>query len=301
VHVLDDPDVSRLLRRFLTNRAWRVTSMSESDIRSTASVEVDQRRQPATPALITAMTRFEQRYGGLRYQLLTGNAMEYGLGGDATAHDSEFGQAFTGILDGDWTWPVDVLLDGRTAMGPGEWPYRVIDRSMGQRLEKHALLAEVRGWPHRTVECVTAPDTPPGIHPEGLPPPVPHASGPADLWWTDDSTAVEATLHSWPRHQARWLVRYFAKTVDQLSRIDLASRTAVKQATTPAAWCDLCATRLSPEQTCTSPPAKNADRPIRSRHRWIARPQSVSSSLWPEVSRINWSPTEPDTDLSSVD
>jgi hypothetical protein len=46
-------------------------------------------------------------------------------------------------------------------MSPGQWAYRVIDRSVDQRLERHALLVEVRGWYHRTFTC----DTPPGIAP----------------------------------------------------------------------------------------------------------------------------------------
>jgi hypothetical protein len=254
VHVLDDPDVSARLRRFLASRARRVTSMSEHEIRSTASIQVDHRREPAPAALISTMVWFEQRYGGLAYPLITGNDMEYGLDGDATGHPSTFGPTFAGILDGDWTWAVDVLLDGRTAMGPGQWPYRVIDRSIDQRLEKHALLAEVRGWPHRTVECVTAPGATPAHNPEELPPSVPAASGPADLWWAADSTAVQLTLHSWPPHQDRWLVRYFAGTTHLLSRADRALHTAIRQPTTPAAWCELCATSLGPDQTCPPTP-----------------------------------------------
>jgi hypothetical protein len=73
--------------------------------------------------------------------------MEYGLDGDPTGYPTPLGLAFAGILDGDWTCGVDVLTDGSTAMAPGRWPHRVIDRSVDQRLEKHALLVSVRHWP----------------------------------------------------------------------------------------------------------------------------------------------------------
>jgi hypothetical protein len=42
-----------------------------------------------------------------------------------------------------------------TIMGPGKWPDRIIDRTLVQRLEKHALLAEIATWPHATFTYVT--------------------------------------------------------------------------------------------------------------------------------------------------
>jgi hypothetical protein len=62
------------------------------------------------------MIEFEERYGGLGYRLLSGNRIGYGLGGEAVAYQTGLGWAFPAILDGDWTWTVDLLVDGRASM-----------------------------------------------------------------------------------------------------------------------------------------------------------------------------------------
>jgi hypothetical protein len=89
--------------------------------------------------------------------------MEYGLDGEVRTAETPWGRAFAGVLDGSWTWSLDVLADGRTAMAPGTWPYLIIDRCVDQRLEAHALLAEVRGRPHRTFECPVVRGTRPRV------------------------------------------------------------------------------------------------------------------------------------------
>jgi hypothetical protein len=61
VHVLDDPRVSDRLQRLLASEARRVASTGEDPIRSTASLQIDDHRQPAPAALITAMVDFERR------------------------------------------------------------------------------------------------------------------------------------------------------------------------------------------------------------------------------------------------
>ncbi|MCP3785104.1 hypothetical protein NLX85_17180 [Micromonospora sp. A3M-1-15] len=103
------------------------------------------------------------------YPMLTGNGIKYGLDGEATGYQTEYGWAFAGIVDGDWTWAVDVLAGGRTAMAPGKASYRVIDRSVDQRLEKHALLADVSYWPHQNLTVTTDPGALPTIATEHLP------------------------------------------------------------------------------------------------------------------------------------
>ncbi|MFF5225430.1 hypothetical protein [Dactylosporangium sp. NPDC000521] len=102
-----------------------------------------------------------------------------------------------GLIDGSWTWMLAVLLDGRTIMGPGEWPDRVIDRTVQQRLEKHALLTEVSGWPHVSFEYVSDTGVLPDIGLSGIPP-IPEATGPADHWWFDGESAFHLTLTGWP-------------------------------------------------------------------------------------------------------
>jgi hypothetical protein len=141
------------------------------------------------------MVRFDHRYGGLRYRVVGSNNMEYGLDGEPIGYQTPHGMAFAAILDDDWTWPVDVLLDGRTAMGPGRWPQRVIDRSVDQRLEKHSMLASVRRWPHQTFAVTTPTEVSPIVHEAVVPPLVYEAT--ADYhraWWTLGATGLVLLL-----------------------------------------------------------------------------------------------------------
>jgi len=252
VHVADDPHVSARLRGLLAQAAKRAPVMAEDEIRSVAALQVDGRCSAAPEHLVKAMVRFERRYGGLGYPLVVGSTMAYGLDGDATAYPTPYGPAFTGILDGDWNWAVDVLADGRTAMAPGAWPSRIIDRSVDQRLEKHALLAAVRRWPHRAYECFTPTDVPPAVCDEPLlPPPVPEASGPADRWWSDEVTAVQLTLHGWPPRHDHWIVRVFARTDRLLAEADDIVRSGIHGGRAkPAGWCELCLRGLPGRAAC---------------------------------------------------
>ncbi|MEV0730319.1 hypothetical protein [Polymorphospora sp. NPDC050346] len=253
MYVGDDPSLSPRLHRFLAERARRLPHTTEARIRSAAAMTVDGRDEPAPEELVTAMVRFEERFGGLRYAVIGSNGMEYGLDGVPTGHHSPLGPALPGIFDGDQTWGIDVLADGRTAMGPGRWPYRIIDRSVDQRLEKHALLVAVRSWPHRTFTCSTPPEVLPVVDEERLPPPVPEATGPADLWWGDDSTAIQITLSGWPPGQDRWTVRYFARTPRRAADANPTVYAAIRHETVPAHWCALCSHDIAPGTTC--PPA----------------------------------------------
>lgn len=231
--------------------------MDEHEIRSAAAVQVDGHRSPAADDLVRAMLQFEHRYGGLSYPLVVGNTTEYGLDGDATGYPTAYGPAFAGILDGDWNWAVDVLTDGRTAMAPGAWTSRVIDRSVDQRLEKHALLAAVRRWPHRAYECFTPSHVRPAVRDELLPPPVPEASGPADLWWFDDVTAVQLTLRGWPPRDDHWIARVFARDGQVLAGEDPIVRSAIHGGRArPAGWCELCTRGLPGDAACHPAPAR---------------------------------------------
>lgn len=219
--------------------------MSEAAIRSWL---VTRSGPPAEPAdeLIQAMVRFEDRYGGLTYSVAGRNDMEYGLDGDTSREDTPLGAAFSGILDGDWTWG----MDGRTAMGPGRWPYRVIDRSVTQRLERHALLTEVRGWSHRTFESLVPTHTWPIADEQALPPPVPEATGPAELWWSGPDVAVQARLTGWPPGRDRWIVCYYARKPQWATEANATVYTAVGHETVPATWCALCSRLIAPGMTC---------------------------------------------------
>ncbi|MEU5948558.1 hypothetical protein ABZ793_23765 [Micromonospora sp. NPDC047465] len=226
--------------------------MTATDIRSKAVLRLDDRTEAAPCELVEAMVRFEERYGGLWYPVLGSNGMEYGLDGDAAVHRSPLGAAFTGILDGDWAWGVDVLADGRTAMGPGRWTYRVIDRSVDQRLESHALLLTVSGWFHRTFTCYTPRDVVPVADERRLPPRAPEATGPTELWWLDEdaSVALQAKLSAWPRERDEWTVRYFTRTPAQAADANPTVFGATAHETVPALWCTLCSHAVNPGRTC---------------------------------------------------
>jgi hypothetical protein len=224
--------------------------MTESAIRSSAAMWLGSEKGPAAEELTETMVGFEQRYGGLRYRVLGGNPMEYGLDGPPTVRRSALGAAFTGILDGDWTWHLDVLSDGRTAMEPGRWPCRVIDRTVDQRIERHALLAEVSEWFHRTFECSTPTGVPPLTDEGYLPPPVLDATGPAEAWWYDCDVAVQAQLTRWPAERDRWTVRYFARAPQLAGEANPTVYAAASHETVPATWCTLCSGTVSPGRTC---------------------------------------------------
>ncbi len=193
--------------------------------------------------LLMAAVAFEDRYGGLAYRPKPGsNHMEYGLDGEAYFHwTADHGWSFPAAIDGAWTWAVEVLLDGRTIMGPGEWRYRVMDRSLQQRLEKHALLAEVREWPHRTFAYRTETQVPPAIGLSGIPM-VPEATGPADHWWYDGEAAAHLSLRGWPEGQDNWVLRCFARTRQTLP----ATLSRVSRLGEPADWCTICSRALQP-------------------------------------------------------
>ncbi|MBO3752645.1 hypothetical protein J5X84_41900 [Streptosporangiaceae bacterium NEAU-GS5] len=255
MYVAEDPHVSERLRRFLAGRSRRVAWMDEQIVRSAAVLNVDGQAMPAPEELVIAMVRFEQRYGGLSYTVIGGDDMEYGLHGDPTGYHSPHGPAFTGICDGDWTWDVDVLVDGRTAMQPGSWSHRIIDRSVDQRLEKHAMLISVRHWPHRTYTCVFPAGQIPVISGALLPTSVPEATGPADMWFASDRAAVQFTLRGWPPEHDQWIVRYFAHASDLAVDPAVTVRTALGRTVKPADWCALCATPLAADAACPASPA----------------------------------------------
>ena len=231
--------------------------MPEGLIRATArAVTAGGQVVPAPVELVDALVAFESRYGGLVYPMITGNGMEYGLDGEATGYETEYGWAFAGIVDGDWTWAVDVLVDGRTAMAPGKASYRVIDRSVDQRLEKHALLADVRYWPHQSLTVTTDPGALPTIATEHLPVAVKEATGPADMWWRGDGRAVHISLENWWAERDAWTVRCFTRRLDELPTASAAVRSAVRgNPISFGTWCDLCLQHRPPEQFCS--PASN--------------------------------------------
>ncbi|TQL97851.1 hypothetical protein FB559_3459 [Actinoallomurus bryophytorum] len=260
MHVLDDPSVSARVRSFLAaygRRAYQ--SMSAERVKSLACTfggEVNE--SPAPAEVVAAMVAFEERYGGLETRLPDRNPTEYGLDGEARAQWTPYGWAFTAILDGPQTWPVDVLIDGRTAMAMPRAPYRIINSSVEQRLESDALKAAVRSWRHRALTATAERLAIPAVANKLLPPRVAEATGPADLWWSDDQIAVHLRLFNWWRGRSEhapdrdtWTVRCFTRDPTTLDEAIAAVRAGFSGLATPEeTWCSLCGRFVPPGQSC---------------------------------------------------
>lgn len=74
--------------------------MSADQIRELARAEGSDGSEVPVPAgAVDAMIRFEDRYGGLWYQLISPNGMEHGLDGDATVLPAAMKSQTLGALD----------------------------------------------------------------------------------------------------------------------------------------------------------------------------------------------------------
>lgn len=269
MHILDDTRLSPRVLALLT-RARRSPALSAEQARELARAATvsgggnegaDRGKAPPVPGeVVEAMVRFEERYGGLRYPLLGPNEMEHGLDGGTIVRTGVGGWSFSGILDGDETWPVDVLLDGRTAMTLAERP-RIINSSISQRLESQAQLAHVRDWPHVTLGIAVQSGEEPAVTGVGLPALDVEATGPADKWWCDGETAVHLQLRNWWGPEDIWVVRCFAARAMELAGTVEALRRGVAGGVVGGTaggrwrdegWCLLCARSRQPAQPCAA-------------------------------------------------
>ncbi|MFE0772836.1 hypothetical protein [Streptomyces sp. NPDC058861] len=250
MHILDDPCVSPRVAALLA-RARRSPGMPADRIRALARAETsDGNEAAAPPGAVEAMIRFEERYGGLWYPLLGPNGMEHGLNGEAVVYLETDGWTFPGILDGDQTWPVNVLPDGRTVMTLAGRP-RVVNSSILQRLEAHAQLSQVRDRPHMTFAIATEPGREPTVAATGLPALDTEASGPADRWWVDSETAIHLKLHKWWGEEGIWIARCFTERAENLATTADALRHAVTGGVwRNEDWCGLCTQLRQPTQAC---------------------------------------------------
>ncbi|MEU0521914.1 hypothetical protein [Streptosporangium sp. NPDC006007] len=188
--------------------------------RTARAVDHDGIETEAPAEAVEAMIAFEQRYGGLWCPALGPSGMDYGLDGDTRVYWTAQEWAFYGIVDGDWTWRVEVLLDGRAGMTLADKPLRILNRSVDQRLEAHALLLTVRHWPHLTLELAIPRGMIPALVGADLPPWVDEASGPVDLWWFDGASAVHLCLDNWwTKDHDIWVARCFSRDAMPLNRI----------------------------------------------------------------------------------
>jgi hypothetical protein len=226
--------------------------MSAVAVRASARLLDEEGVEVSAPAeMVTAMLEFEERYGGLSYRLLSANPMGYGLDGQPVGYRTGHGWAFGGVLDGDWTAVMDVLVDGRIAFAPGRALSRVIDRTVDQRLEKHALLAEVRTWPHRAFTITVPPGLIPQLATGGLPPVATEATGPATMWWHDQGRAVQLDLDSWWQDRDDWILRCFTRHRHDLAGAVAATQTAANSLhPSEATWCGICVNQVPAGQVC---------------------------------------------------
>jgi hypothetical protein len=216
------------------------------------------------PDVIERMAGFEQRFGGLWYSILRDceNGMEYGLAGDCTVYRTGFGPAFRGIMDGSWTTPLYILHDGRTLVRTGrQRPDRVIDSSVIQRIESHALLATAGHWPHHRYVLTVPSGAEPAVGTGTFPPAVPAATGPADRWWFDGDRAVLLRLAPWRTRRRtasgwiatgldHWTMWCFARTESGLAwasarRADIPGDPAAE-----SDWCVICAHSTPDDAVC---------------------------------------------------
>ncbi|MEU4830107.1 hypothetical protein [Streptosporangium sp. NPDC023615] len=191
---------------------------------------------------VAAMIAFERRYGGLWCPAVGPNGMEYGLNGAASVYWTAQGWVFFGIMDGDWTNSVEVLLDGRAGMALADKPLRILNRSIDQRLEAHALLLAVQRWSHLTLELALPRGTTPVLAATNLPPRVDEASGPADLWWFDGTSALHLQLRAWwTEDHDIWAVHCFGQDTTALNQIKETVLNEVAGLLRPEKiWCSLC-------------------------------------------------------------
>lgn len=244
MHVLDDPDTSPRVRALLS-RARRYPTMDPALLKKQASAfKAEGRGEPASAATLEAMLRFEERYGGLWYPVLGSNGMEHGLQGEPIVEAGTHGWTICGgIIDGDHTWPLDVLLDGRTVMNLAEHP-RIINRILAQRLESHAQLMLVRSWPHATLRTTTERHADPQVTGLDIVTLDAEATGPADRWWTTGGIAIHLELDTWWDARDTWHVRCFARRESALPTVVRAAQQAISGAIAlEYDWCALCGER----------------------------------------------------------
>ncbi|WP_433369405.1 hypothetical protein [Streptosporangium sp. CA-115845] len=220
--------------------------------RTARAVDHDGVEAEAPAEAVEAMIAFEQRYGGLWCPALGPNGMEYGLDGDARVYWTAQGWVFYGIVDGDWTWGVEVLLDGRAGMTLADKPLRILNRSIDQRLEAHALLLAVHRRPHLTLELALPQGTTPVLVGTDLLPWVDEASGPTDLWWFDGASAVHLHLSNWwTKDHDIWVARCFSRDTTALNQIREALLNEVTELLQlREVWCSLCGRHTTSGRPC---------------------------------------------------
>ncbi|MBO3752274.1 hypothetical protein J5X84_39975 [Streptosporangiaceae bacterium NEAU-GS5] len=254
-------------QHFLTTTARWTTPTSVHEIRrSPRAVDASGAQVDVPAGAVSAMTDFELAYGGLTYSLWN-HDIAFGLDNDPTVYQTPEGWSFVGGLDGAWANSIDVLLDGRSGLTLPDAPLRILNRSIDQRLESDALLATVSRWPHATWHIPAPRATPPTLDEtvpsaliverassvsDTLPPFAPEASGPGDLWWYDETSAVHLTLHDWWTHPHDiWTVRALSKNLHTrnylIARLPYALPT---HAFTATIWCLLCDHHTPPGTPC---------------------------------------------------
>jgi hypothetical protein len=271
VHGFDDLLISPRARNLLATRARRLYQpMTSARIRELARLKPD--GGPAAvsaPETVERMAEFEQQFGGLWYSILRDreNGMEYGLEGDCTVFRTGFGPAFRGIMDGAWTWPVDILHDGRTLMRlGGHVSDRVIDSSTIQRIEGHALLSVAGHWPHHRYRLAVPAGTEPTVNAGAFPPVAPEATGPTSRWWFDGDRAALLRLERWWVRRSgagmttaaldHWTMWCFARAQSDLAWASARRGDISGDPVTGQDWCVMCL-RSTPEDVSCRPSANS--------------------------------------------
>jgi hypothetical protein len=268
IHGFDDLPFSPQAQKLLATRSRRIAQpWPPGRIRELARLHHPGGSDlVSVPETVDRMVEFGQRFSGLWYSILRDheNGMEYLLE-ECTVYQTGFGPAFRGIMDGAWTEPLYILHDGRTLVRLGaQRPYRVIDSSVIQRIESHALLAVAGRWPHRRYTLTVPSGAEPTVGTGAFPPAVPGATGPANRWWFDGDRAVLLRLSPWRRAANGmkvagldyWTMWCFARTESGLAWASACRADIPGDPVAGLDWCVICACSTPEDVSCK--PAANS-------------------------------------------
>ncbi|MFG2951927.1 hypothetical protein [Streptomyces adustus] len=242
MHILDDPAGLSARAMSLLERTGRREPPQEARL-STEFLRIRDRFNQLTPAPMMLVIRregFEQRYGGLRYQVRS----SYTVQGER--HDVlrdwhyDLGQGlWTGSVHGgyfDWfgervSSPVRYLVhtDGRVGVDEGGGTFLEIAPSLPALIESHALTDMVSTWDRATakVDGFALAEQLDGLTD------VPEASGRTIRWRLSDNVAVEEFRNWSSEEPRRWRAFIWSRGRSGRRQVeDAAARAAAMQQTT---------------------------------------------------------------------
>jgi hypothetical protein len=234
MHILDDLDgLSARARDLLNRTGWREPPPDSRLATEFLQVrDCSGRLVPAPAVLAIRREGFEQRYGGLRYQVRNSYAYEgerhevtfgwrYDLEQDAWA-DSARGWYFSWFGEHAAT-PVRWLVhtDGRAGVDDGGGKFLEIAPSVPALIESHALTDMVAAWDRTPLKV----DGFALAQQIGGLTDIPEASGPTTRWRVSDTVAVQEFRH-WSSQEPirRWRAFIWTRGADGRRQVEQAAQ-----------------------------------------------------------------------------